>query len=70
MTVTGLSPNVALGLAMTITLDKLESYHARLAGKQTLIIGASSGRKENKKSIFCAVSGVKDYRLNTISQGI
>jgi hypothetical protein len=49
MTVTGLSPNVALDLAMTITLDKLENYHARLAGKQTLIIGASRGRKENKR---------------------
>jgi len=49
MTVTGLSLIAVRAQGMTITLDKLESYHARLAGKQTLIIGASRGRKENKR---------------------
>jgi len=49
MSVIGLSLIAVRAQVMTITLVKLENYHARLAEKQTLIIGASRGRKENKR---------------------
>jgi hypothetical protein len=49
MSVIGLSLIAVRAQVMTITLAKLENYHARLAEKQTLIIGASRGRKENKR---------------------